>query len=525
MPNTPALVDEAMTAISAGDARREHLAVAESLLAAVGRWSGCPSSSWTPSPRMSGSGPAYFFFLVEAMIDAGILLGLPRATATELIVQTAIGSAMMLRDTGEHPRSMRERVTSPGRHHDRRDPRTRGPRGSRCVARRRSRPPRSDHTSWPPETVTVTVRRVPPDDWESHRDLRLEMLPAAPDAFFSPVRRRRRLRRAPWRGGRHAVPLPGPPRGRPGRLGRRGTTPRRLATPRPSSRCTSPRRSPRRRSGRAPGPGGPRRGRRARSEAGRPRGHRRNVPAIRLYERMGFVADGTLARCPARPELEELGMERVLETPVPEAGGDVAAWRRDRVTVRSLGEEAWRGFRAIRLAAPRTRPRRVRPTSVARTSGCEEDFWRLRLRRSTRLVRGAAAPRLAGQHGRSVGRSLSLGEGADPEGRVAAIFGLGGGPRRSGHRRRDQDRRAHDGRVHAVLRRPPHGTSGASSGRAPPTTAVTVVVRPPDRLHRAAAPDALPMRATPGVPATATPTGPRSTATVPSPRPSATAGR
>ena len=63
---------------------------------------------------LSGSGPAYFFFLVEAMIDAGILLGLPRALAAELIVQTAIGSAVMLRDSGEHPVQLREAVTSPG---------------------------------------------------------------------------------------------------------------------------------------------------------------------------------------------------------------------------------------------------------------------------------------------------------------------------------------------------------------------------------------------------------------------------
>jgi pyrroline-5-carboxylate reductase len=62
---------------------------------------------------LSGSGPAYFFYLVEAMIDAGILLGLPRAVAADLIVQTAVGAAVMLRDTGEHPVKLREAVTSP----------------------------------------------------------------------------------------------------------------------------------------------------------------------------------------------------------------------------------------------------------------------------------------------------------------------------------------------------------------------------------------------------------------------------
>jgi pyrroline-5-carboxylate reductase len=115
MPNTPALVDEAMTAICAGaHAGPEHLAVAESLLAAVGRVVTVPESQLDAVTALSGSGPAYFFFLVEAMIDAGILLGLPRALAAELIVQTAIGSAVMLRDTGEHPVQLREAVTSPG---------------------------------------------------------------------------------------------------------------------------------------------------------------------------------------------------------------------------------------------------------------------------------------------------------------------------------------------------------------------------------------------------------------------------
>ncbi|MEP7021073.1 MAG: pyrroline-5-carboxylate reductase, partial [Pseudonocardiales bacterium] len=82
MPNTPALVDQAMTAVSAGvHATEEHLATAESLLGAVGRVVRVPESQLDAVTALSGSGPAYFFFLVEAMIDAGILLGLPRALA------------------------------------------------------------------------------------------------------------------------------------------------------------------------------------------------------------------------------------------------------------------------------------------------------------------------------------------------------------------------------------------------------------------------------------------------------------
>jgi pyrroline-5-carboxylate reductase len=115
MPNTPALVDQAMTVVAAGaHATDEHLAVAESLLGAVGRVVRVPESQLDAVTALSGSGPAYFFYLVEAMIDAGILLGLPRSLAAELIVQTAIGSAVMLRDSGEHPVQLREAVTSPG---------------------------------------------------------------------------------------------------------------------------------------------------------------------------------------------------------------------------------------------------------------------------------------------------------------------------------------------------------------------------------------------------------------------------
>lgn len=115
MPNTPALVDQAITAISAGThATDEHLAVAETLLASVGKVVRVPESQLDAVTALSGSGPAYFFFLVEAMIDAGILLGLPRDLSAQLIVQTAIGSAIMLRDSGEHPVQLREAVTSPG---------------------------------------------------------------------------------------------------------------------------------------------------------------------------------------------------------------------------------------------------------------------------------------------------------------------------------------------------------------------------------------------------------------------------
>ncbi|HEX7717544.1 MAG TPA: pyrroline-5-carboxylate reductase [Marmoricola sp.] len=115
MPNTPALVDEGMAAISPGShCDDEHLAVAEDLLSATGRVVRVPEKQQDAVTAISGSGPAYLFFVVEAMIEAGVHLGLPRTTATELVVQTVVGSAKLLRETGEHPTVLREQVTSPG---------------------------------------------------------------------------------------------------------------------------------------------------------------------------------------------------------------------------------------------------------------------------------------------------------------------------------------------------------------------------------------------------------------------------
>ncbi|HXY73536.1 MAG TPA: pyrroline-5-carboxylate reductase [Actinomycetota bacterium] len=115
MSNVPVLVDEAMTVVSPGSsATDKHLMVAEELLSAVGRVIRLPEKHQDAVTATSGSGPAYFFLLAEAMIEACILLGLSRDVATELIIQTMLGSAKMLRDTGRHPVELREMVTSPG---------------------------------------------------------------------------------------------------------------------------------------------------------------------------------------------------------------------------------------------------------------------------------------------------------------------------------------------------------------------------------------------------------------------------
>jgi pyrroline-5-carboxylate reductase len=115
MSNTPVLVDEAMSVISAGAfASEPHLRLAEELLRPVGKVLRIPESQQDAATALSGSGPAYVYYLVEAMVDAGILLGMPRRTALEMVTQAVYGAATMLRESGEHPVILREAVTSPG---------------------------------------------------------------------------------------------------------------------------------------------------------------------------------------------------------------------------------------------------------------------------------------------------------------------------------------------------------------------------------------------------------------------------
>ncbi len=115
MSNTPVLVDEAMSVISAGThAGEEHLRRAEELFRPVGKVLRIPESQQDAATALSGSGPAYVYYLVEAMVDAGILLGMSRANALEMVTQAIYGAATMLRESGEHPVILREAVTSPG---------------------------------------------------------------------------------------------------------------------------------------------------------------------------------------------------------------------------------------------------------------------------------------------------------------------------------------------------------------------------------------------------------------------------
>lgn len=115
MTNTPLLVGRAMSVICAGTtAGPEHLDLAESLVAPVGAVLRLAEDKLDAVTALSGSGPAWVCYLVESMIDAGVLLGLPRDVARELTVQTLVGTGALLTETGEHPVVLRDRVSSPG---------------------------------------------------------------------------------------------------------------------------------------------------------------------------------------------------------------------------------------------------------------------------------------------------------------------------------------------------------------------------------------------------------------------------
>jgi len=115
MPNTAALLREGAAAIAGGaHTTPEHMARADEILSATCRIVHLPEKHLDAVTGVSGTGPAYVFFLAESLIEAAVGVGLPRDVATELSVQTILGAARMLRETGKHPVELREEVTSPG---------------------------------------------------------------------------------------------------------------------------------------------------------------------------------------------------------------------------------------------------------------------------------------------------------------------------------------------------------------------------------------------------------------------------
>jgi len=115
MPNTPALVGAGAAAIAAGTwAGEDELAWAESILGAVGIVQRVGEPLLDAVTGLSGSGPAYLFLVAESLIEAGVLAGLPRPTAQALVIQTMLGSARLLAETGKTAEEHRAAVTSPG---------------------------------------------------------------------------------------------------------------------------------------------------------------------------------------------------------------------------------------------------------------------------------------------------------------------------------------------------------------------------------------------------------------------------
>ncbi len=115
MPNTPAIVGAGCTAIAAGaHAKQEHLDQARQIFSTIGSVVEVPESLMDAVTGLSGSGPAYVAIMVEALADGGVSAGLPRVTARQLALETVLGTAELLKQTGQHPAQLKDQVTSPG---------------------------------------------------------------------------------------------------------------------------------------------------------------------------------------------------------------------------------------------------------------------------------------------------------------------------------------------------------------------------------------------------------------------------
>jgi len=115
MPNTPAMVYEGMTAICPGTyASEDHISRAQQIFQAVGKVIVVKEKLMDAVTALSGSGPAFVFFIIESLTDAGVQLGLSRADAAIMAAQTVLGAGKMAVDTDEHPAILKNRVTSPG---------------------------------------------------------------------------------------------------------------------------------------------------------------------------------------------------------------------------------------------------------------------------------------------------------------------------------------------------------------------------------------------------------------------------
>ncbi len=115
MPNTPALVGWGMAAVSPGKGvEGEEVSQVVALMKAVGDAIVIEEKYMDTVTAVSGSGPAYFFYFVESLIQAGVKAGLPRDISTRLAINTLLGSGFLLKETGKHPAELIDMVTSPG---------------------------------------------------------------------------------------------------------------------------------------------------------------------------------------------------------------------------------------------------------------------------------------------------------------------------------------------------------------------------------------------------------------------------
>ena len=115
MPNTPGLIGAGATAVCPGrKASSDDLDLARRIFALIGTTVSVEEKLMDAVTALSGSGPAYVFTFIEALTDAGVKNGLPRDVAAQLAVQTVLGAARMVAETGEHPTLLKEKVTSPG---------------------------------------------------------------------------------------------------------------------------------------------------------------------------------------------------------------------------------------------------------------------------------------------------------------------------------------------------------------------------------------------------------------------------
>jgi pyrroline-5-carboxylate reductase len=115
MPNTPALVLKGASALSRGkNVSAEQMEMSLALFRAVGKAVEAEEKWLDTVTGLSGSGPAFVLLMIEALIDSGVLMGLPRHLSRELAVQTVLGTALMVEQTGRHPAELKDMITSPG---------------------------------------------------------------------------------------------------------------------------------------------------------------------------------------------------------------------------------------------------------------------------------------------------------------------------------------------------------------------------------------------------------------------------